>query len=62
MLVVECVSTDLVNQLQALGYTMTSDWGDRPLGYIQAVQLLPNGTLVGVADSKRMAVASAMAF
>ena len=56
-----CGSADLVARLQALGYQLTSNWDDRPLGYVQGAAVFDNGTLVGVADP-RMSVGSAMAY
>lgn len=47
-------------RLTRTGYEITSDWGDRPLGYVQGAIFNDDGSVTAVAD-KRMTTGSAMA-
>ena len=54
--------TALISMLEEAGYQLTDEWGTRPLGFVQAVAKdQSSGELTGVADTKRLSVASAMA-
>jgi hypothetical protein len=49
--------------LTAAGYNFSSDWGPRPLGFVQAIAIdSDTGELTAAADSVRMNVARALAF
>lgn len=64
MLVEQPLASDasFVEAMNRFGLHASDEFGDRPMGFVQSVELRPDGSMVAVADSERLDTAGAAAF